>query len=206
MIDLDIFYPNILPKAPGCPHPTADNAIIQSGINLCERLRIWRSQDTFTIAPDKCNVVCAPDNAAIHQIESAYFNGQPLEPISIRELDHNHAQWRDMTSDGQARWITQIDVDTVRVVPATTGTLVLNIILKPSIDAEQFPEFLVSHYRNVIADGALAEILMLPGQSFSDPDRAMFYQNRYNEAVNRYSSRQTTGQQRAPMRSRMHSF
>jgi hypothetical protein len=204
MIDLDVFMPHILPYAPGCPEPTAFSNIIKAAQTFSERTRLWRDRDQFSVTPTSCNVVCAPSGAELFEIESARFNGCRLEPISLSDLDAKHPTWRQMSA-GEARWITQVEPGSVLLVPTCTGTLDLSTILRPTNDAEQLPD-LFSQYTQVIANGALAEILMLPAQSFSDPQSAQFYAMRFDNRISELSNRTIQGQQRAPVRSRAKFF
>lgn len=200
MTELDVFLPSIMPKVPGCPEPSAFFAIIKAAQDFCERTRLWRDSDSFQITETSCNVVCAPDGSDLFEIENAMLDGKKLDPISIGDLNRDYPDWRERSQGG--RWITQTEHDTVIVVPKTAGTLALSITLRPSDDAELLPDFLAKHYRQVIADGALAEILMLPGQSFTDPARAQFYSARFESKLNGLFNQSIKGQQRAPTRAR----
>lgn len=204
MIDLDVFLPRILPYAPGCPEPTAFASIIKAAQTFCERTRLWRDCDKFNVTPTSCNVVCAPNGAELFEIESARFNGKKLEPISLADLDTKHPTWRQMSA-GEAHWITQISPGSVLLVPTCTGTLELSTFLRPAEDADQLPD-LFSQYTQDIADGALADILMLPAQSFSNPQMAQFYSLRFDNRISDLFNRTIKGQQRAPTRSRARFF
>jgi hypothetical protein len=204
MIDLDVFLPRILPFAPGVAEPTAFAAIIKAAQAFCERTRLWRDRDQFNVTPSSCNVVCAPVGAALFEIESARFNGCLLEPISLSDLDAKHPNWRQMSA-GEGRWITQTEPGSVLLVPTCTGTLDLSTLLRPTDEAEQLPD-LFSEYTQVIADGALSDILMLPAQSFSNPQSAQFYSMRFDNRIDELSNRTIKGQQRAPVRSRARFF
>jgi hypothetical protein len=206
MTDLDVFLPSIMPYAPGCPEPTARAAIITAARMFCERTRLWRDNDQFTVTPTSCNVVCAPVGGELFEIEHASLDGRPLEPISIGDLDRNMPDWRTRTEAEGARWITQVEMGSVLVVPRTTGTLSLSVFLKPAEDADQLPDFLAQHYRRIIADGALAEILMTPGQPFTAPDRAQFYSMRFESRLGGLVAQSITGQQRAKLRTRPQYF
>lgn len=201
MTDLDVFLPSVMKHAPGCPEPTALAALITAAQEFCERTRLWRDEDQFSVTPTSCNVVCAPEGADLFEIERATLSGQPLEPISLHDLDRLVPDWREQEG-GSAKWITQIEPGTVLVVPRSTGTLRLATILKPSNDAEQLPNFLAKDYRQAIADGALAEILMTPNQPFTAPDRAQFYAMRFENRLAGLSTRSIKGQQRARLRTR----
>lgn len=201
MIELDVFLPKINPYAPGCPEPTALAAIITAAQTFCERTRLWRDRDQFNVTPTSCNVMCAPVGANVFEIEGARLNDYELTPISLADLELKHPTWRQY-SQGSGTWITQVEPDTVMVVPATTGTLELALILRPADDADQLPDFLGAHYRQCIADGALAELLMIPGQAFYAPDRSQYYAMRFAAKLDELTTRSIRGQQRAPVRTR----
>lgn len=201
MIELDVFLPKIMPYAPGCPEPMALEKIIVAAQIFCERTRLWRDRDKFNVTPTSCNVMCAPVGANVFEIESARFNERTLDPISLADLEAKYPNWRQY-SETEGRWFTQVEPDTVMVVPAATGVLELSLILRPTDDADQLPDFIGAHYRQCIADGALAELLMTPGQSFYAPDRAQYYAARFASKLDELTTRSIRGQQRAPVRTR----
>lgn len=201
MISIDALLPKIMPYAPGCPEPLALSCAIQAAQDFCQRTRLWRDEDQFNVTPTSFNIVCAPDGAELFEIENALFNGLPLEPKSLAALDHDLPDWRDR-DDQQAKWITQTAPGSVIVVPKSTGTLRLFTILKPANDADQLPDFIINDYSRVIADGALAEILITPNQSFTAPDRAQFYSARFEGRLESLTSKSIKGQQRAKIRTR----
>lgn len=203
MTDLEEFLTKVLPFAPGCPEPTAFEHIRNAAIEFCEETKLWRFDDTFEIGDDP-NIVCTPHGAVIHQIERCDFNGERLLPRSIDWLDDQHPDWRSdaRTMTGQPQWFTQICPDTIQVVPHSVGRVKVWLRLKPSEDADQLPDFIATQHRNMIGWGALASILMLPNQPFSDPNRAVFYQGKFDQALGRKSKLQSTGQQRAPIRTK----
>lgn len=204
MIELDSFLPSILPYAPGCAEPTALAAVIKAAQAFCERTRLWRANAAISVTPATANVVPVPTGAELFEIESARFDGRELKAISLHDLDTLHPRWREM-DPGDARWITQSLPGSVQVVPPSTGTLTLTTLLRPTDAALQLPD-LFSQYTQLIADGALAEILMLPAQPFSDPQRAQFYAVRFDTRTDTLFKRTIQGQQRAPVRARARFF
>ncbi len=204
MIELDAFLPNILPYAPGCPEPTALANVIKSAQVFCERVRLWRGNTTLSVTPDSPNLVTVPAGAELFEIESARFDGRDLKPMSLTDLDEYHPGWRTM-ANGAARWITQTEPGYVQLVPASTGTLSLSTFLRPTDNAQQLPD-LFTQYTRTIADGALAEILMLPAQVYSDPSRAQFFAQRFDNRIDGLCKLTVQGQQRAPVRARPRFF
>lgn len=203
MIDLDEFLPQVLPVARGCAVPTAINALRQAAMRFCEATRSWRCEDEFDVTPDTCAFVCAPDGAELFEIETVTFNGYPLDPISIAELDRERPLWRtDPPDNGSPRYYTQIDFDTIQIVPRSTGKVKIIGFFKPSEEAEQVPDYLATKFRRAIVSGALADILLIPGQPFFQPDLASVHAARFQSALDRNFNLNVRGQQRAPTRTR----
>ncbi|AEZ50870.1 hypothetical protein DC1_00052 [Burkholderia phage DC1] len=205
MTDLDDFLTKVLPFAPGCPEPTAFEHIRAAARDFCETTRLWRFDDTFELGDDP-NVMCTPQDAVIHEIERCDFNGKKLDPASLDWLDDRYPDWRSETQlwTGQPQFFTQVCPDTVRVVPAPLeqGSVKVWLRLKPSEDCEQLPDFLFREHGTLISWGALGSILMLPNQTFSNPNQAVFFQGKFDNALGRKSKLQAAGQQRAPVRTK----
>lgn len=205
MKPLDTLFPRIMPRVKGCAVPIAEAAIRTAAIDFCERTRIWRSSDTFTVSESQCEVVAVPYGAALYEIESARFNGMTLEPVSISWLDEHIHNWREKCAT-VSRWLTQVNPGSVRVIPAACGQLDLSLTLKPAEDAEELPAFLIDGHARTLADGALAEILTIPDKPYYNPDLAMFYSSRFRSEMDRFFNSNIKGQQKAPTRTRPNFF
>lgn len=203
--DLDHFLTKVLPFAPGCPEPTAFEHLRTAAQDFCETTRLWRFEDSFELGDDP-NLMCAPADSVIHEIERCDFNGRRLDPASLDWLDDRHPTWRSETHlwTGEPQWFTQTAPGTVTVAPLPTqgGRVKVWLRLKPSMDAETLPDFIAREYSTTIGWGALATILMLPRQTFSDPNMAVFFQGKFDQALGRKQKQGTAGQQRAPIRTK----
>lgn len=206
MKDIEIFLPNIMPFAPGCAIPAAYQWIRQAAIEFCERTRLWRYADEFDVTDDAAEALIAPYGAVVHEIEACSFDGQPLEPKTTAWLDSRENGWRDGLLTGIPHYVTQIEPDTLRLVPAMAGKVSLALRLKPTFDADELPDFLADHYRQTIADGALGRILLLPDQSFTNVDMGSAFGAAFQSKLDSLSSKGSTGQQRAPLRTRASTF
>lgn len=205
MKPLEDLFSRILPRAKNCPEPVASAGIRAAAIEFCERTRLWRDSDKITLTEANCNVIAVPYGAVLHEIESARFNGLPLEPVSLSWLDDEIVDWRNKTASA-GKWITQTEPDTLAVIPACDGTLDLSLILKPSNEAETLPDFMINAHARALSDGALAEILTIPGQPFYNPDLAMFHSNRFRAELDRLFNASIKGQQRATTRTKPFHF
>lgn len=207
MRDLEDFLPHVIPFAPGCPEPTAISALRDAAMEFCRETRLWRSDDEFQVSPGSCDVICVPAGAQLVEIEHATFDGAPLTPKAVADLDREYPSWREETDTTTLpSYLTQLSLDTVTVVPAGTGTLRLYTILTLSDEADSAPGWLFQKYAKVIAAGALKEILMLPGQPFFNADLAAGFSSRFYGALDKNFAMSSQGQQRAPLRTRPHFF
>jgi hypothetical protein len=192
----------VLPLCPGVPEPVAFEHIRNAAIEFCEETKLWRYEDTFELTGEP-EFVCVPAGAVIHDIERVDFNGRKLTPATVGWLDDTRPDWRSDANllTGEPDCFTQTQPDTIRLVPLpSTGTAKVYLRLKPSEDADQLPDFIASQHRALIGWGAVAGILMLPNQTFSDPNRATYYQGRFDAGLGRSSKRQAAGQQRGRIR------
>jgi hypothetical protein len=206
-----VFLPIILPQAPGCPRFFAEQAARLAAIEYCERTRCWRHIVTISLATNPQAIV-APEYSAIHEIEEASFDGQPLTPTQWTDADPD--ELRDAPQIGKPKYLTQIDHNTVSIYPFAPGTLRASLFLKPRSgqlfgtdptdplhDAfNVVPEFLSIQKAEAIADGALARILATPGEQFTDLQRAGFHLERFERACNSAFASHMKTQHRAKIR------
>lgn len=205
MLPLDDILPSLLPYAPGCAIPTAYFGIRGAAREFCERTRMWRYQDDFTVDGTGDDIL-APSGAEVLEIESALFDGQPLEPKTVKWLDENCVGWRANELTGASLYITQTEPDTIRLVPVQSGTLSIAMFLKPSNDCEELPDFLVNKYRETIAYGALQRILLIPNQSFSSIEAGVGFGSAFERDLDTAMNKGYTGQQKARLRSKSSFF
>jgi hypothetical protein len=203
MKSLDEFLKSINPYAPGCAIPTAYFGIRQAAIEFCERSRLWRYDDEFTITADESEAISTPYGAELLDIETASFDGgAPLEPKTTAWLDDHHPGWRTGAVTGKPQYLTQIDMNTLRLVPGQAGTVNISVWLKPSQDCDELPDFLADQYRETIAWGALGRILMTPNQPYTNGTLATGFLAAFEQKLVGLSHKGTTGQQRARVRTK----
>jgi hypothetical protein len=203
MSSIDSFLPEVRPYAPGVPDSTAYKNIRMAAIEFCERTRLWKFEDEYAVKADDCGQISTLAGSVLHDIELVLFNGVELEPKATRDVDALARGWRTgELGTGLPQYVTQIEQNAIRIVPAMDGTLYLCLRLKPAQDANILPDFLGSEYREVIGWGALGRILMVPGQPYTNPDMAAFFMGRFNSKIDSLSTKGTKGQQNAPKRTR----
>jgi hypothetical protein len=159
-------------------------------------------------------VVVAPDYAAIHFIESAFWDGE----VELTPTQYSKVLPSDRESiSGPPRYITQVNPNTVTVYPFHPGTLDLTVFLKPRSGTDftndpqapvedfynQVPDFLFIQHAEAIAAGALARLLAMPETRWQNPTMAAVYLNKFERYCDTAFSTPVVGQHRAPRRTRM---
>lgn len=211
MKSLDEFLPDLRLYAPGLADPTAYLFLRKAAIDFCERSRVWRFEDEFPIIGDHGDPIFSPAGSVIHEIEGVWFNAKKLRPVTPEKMDQLVPYWRAGSAvitipNGTPQYVTQTAPNNIVMVPYGAGTVKVSLYLKPSNDAMEVPDFLVDQYRETIAHGALARILLIPNQSFTSPDMAAAFGNSFRGKVDGGSTLGAKGQQRAPIRSKGHYF
>lgn len=199
MREIAELFPLVLPFANACPEIVAEQWLRWSAIEFCKSSRLWRDHREFDVTQGCDELICCPSYAAIFEIDRASFDGNELERGQFSDIDGR---------EGQPGYITQIRPDTVRFYPAPDydGKAKLSLYLKPSIDAQDLPDFLIDHYGQDLANGALSRILMIPNQPYTDAGMAAFYGQMFQQAKDKNFAQNLRGQQRAPLRTKARFF
>jgi hypothetical protein len=218
MKPIEDLLPRIQAFAPAAPEPVMIGCLRDAGITFLKRTRLWKHTELFAVTPTGCRQLFAPANSQIDEILSARFQGEPLEAVTLTQLDELSPNWRlEPTSDddeddeeedddedvtGQPQWISQLSDNSVVVVPGATGDLSVTLSLFPTQSADKFPDFCIDKYGEEISWGAIAAMLIKPQVDWANPQLAAVFEQRWQMALDRLSPKGTKGQQRAPARSR----
>lgn len=205
MKSLEVFMPFIMPVARGVALPAAFHAVRKASREFCRRTRLWRGGDSFQVTPEQCASIAVPYGAELFEIERVDFNGSMLEPVSLEWLDDHYPNWAKETA-GSPSYVTQLAPSTIAVVPTAAGCVTMRLTLMPNNETMDVPDFLADKYAEIIATGALASILMLPGNPFTSPQLAQYYQLNFDRDLDRLTGINVSGEQRAPTRTRARFF
>ena len=201
MREIDELLPYVMPYAPGLAEPTAVQHLRDAAVRFCERTRCWRLIDTFQTTGEHHEILAVPSDAVLFEIEWAKFNNRELEAVSPQA-----ATWHNQEGYTEPRYITQVNPNCVSLEPHAVGELKISMFLKPMMTALELPSFLVSDYGRNLADGALSTLLLLPNQPFTNPQLAMVFETKFQQALDRNFALNMRGQQRAPKRTKSNNF
>lgn len=196
---LEDFYPLVLPFAPECPLPFVDFHLVMTAREICERTHTWRTVDKFISSGEKREEVAIMPNSAIHMFEFVTFNDAELCALSYETA-------YKLPAIGYPVGYTQDGMNRFSLVPPAVGEIKVSAILKPSVNADALPDFLLDIYAQEIADGTTARILMLPGQTWSNPSMGTLHRANFNSAMDRNFMAGMRGQQLATVRTKSDFF
>lgn len=201
MQDIEDLLTHVLPYAPGCAEPTAVQHLREAVIRFCERTRCWRFIDTFLTTGEHHEILAVPSDAVLFEIEWAKFNNRELEAVSPQA-----ATWHNQEGYTEPRYITQVNPNCVSLEPHAVGELVISMFLKPAPTALEIPAFMICDFGRALADGALATLLLLPNQPFTNPQMAAVFEGKFQASMDRNFANNMRGQQRAAKRTKPNYF
>ena len=86
------------------------------------------------------------------------------------------------------------------VVPRQTGTLSVRLLLKPARNATSLPALLLEDYSEEIGRGAAGRLLVEPNSE--NPQLGLDHRTWFESRLATLSTRQSRGQQNAPLRTK----
>lgn len=185
MTPVDKFLPFVLPYADSVPLPVARVAIAKAANQFCVQSLLWQEEyPEVEVHPGKFVEIPVPKSAMVVKVMSVAYNGFRLTPTSRDELNStNVIDYR--LFDGLPKFFFQADLNVLRLVPEPVrhGALSIVVALAPSIEANEVPTSLYTRFWEAIANGALADIKQIQGQSYSDSNAALAYKALFQQGV-----------------------
>jgi len=203
MLALDEMLPDVATYAPHASEPLVFRFLRETARTLCQRLAIWREQEDMIFKPD-CDCVSAIHDSAIVAIERADFEGVKLDPKTVPWLDDHFARWEEI--EGQPRYVTQKEPDTIFITPKAQGKLKVRLILQPSLAAMTLPRQLVHNYRSLLARGTAGYLLTSPQMDTANPELGMALLQGFHAELESQAITALKTQTGAPLRTKAHFY
>lgn len=185
MTPVDKFLPFVLPYADSVPLPVARVAIAKAANQFCAQSLLWQEEyPEVKVHPGKFVSIPVPKSAMVVKVMSVAYNGFRLTSTSRDELNStNVIDYR--LFDGPPKFFFQADLNELRLVPEPVkhGVLSIVVALAPTPESTEVPTSLYTRFWEAIANGALADIKQVQGQSYSDPNAALAYKALFQQGV-----------------------
>lgn len=196
---LSTFLPFVIPHVPGCSDPMAEQAILTACIDLCDRSSVHQSTSSESAQPGQSDYdVEVPRMATVATVLAVFYRQNKLTAAS-REMVSNAIAVRgepvagDTIAQGTPQeWFCRDPVTAVVSIyppPAETAAGAVTIVaaFKPQRTATQVADFLFDDYADDVAAGAIARLLNVPAQLWTNPVMAKPFADQFNRAVSRAS-------------------
>lgn len=201
-------------SVPGCPQPVLVQYIRDAAIEVCERTLAWRyDQPLITLSSGIAEYPYeVPTGTEVHAFLTATVNNEPMFPMTLEAIRSKYPSWPDMPAEqwSDPRYILQLDVDDFAVAPLPDASqpyaVRMIVALKPLRDASGMDKTVFDDLENVIMNGALQNLLVLPNKPWSDRELAVYHAKQYISKITERRARANLGAGRASMSVQMRLF
>lgn len=165
-MDLSALHTFVLGYAPGVPGFVIDRALLACARDVARDTGVLRTNHVLSFAAGQSDVVVpAVADTTPHRLGQAVVGGQPLHLVSGLFFLQDRSG-----SPTQA----ELASGSVRVYPTPTEAVSVKVEIQrvPAADAKTLPDEFADRYRDCLAHGALAYLLMQQGTPWYDPAKA----------------------------------
>lgn len=195
MKNLTDFLPFVLPLVPGCSDPMAEQAVLSACIEFASRSLIVQENTTTAVVADETEYdVDQPSQQILSKVLAVYYQDRKLKARAREMVVSGFAARGEAvagftpTSGEPAEWFCRNPSQSVVSVypsPAETVADALTIVaaFAPTRTATRVADILYTDYAEDIAAGAVAQLLIVPAQPFTNPALRKPYRDRFDSAV-----------------------
>ena len=209
MTPVSAFFTRLLPSVLGCPEPLAQQCLVDSAIELCERgLVVQQDLDPINITAFTANYEFElPSQQELSQVVWAWADKTLLVPVP-------RAQSSGMDdTPGRPQYFTTRHVDEVlnlRLFPTPDNDVInglrVTVALRPRRNATQVADLLFHEWAEVVVEGALARIHDIPGQIYTNEQKALVCRQKAMAAIGAARLEATRGRVMSSMSVRQRPF
>jgi hypothetical protein len=216
MKSLSPFMSRILPHVSGCPDVLAQEALLDTAIEFCEKtLVVQQTLDPLpTVSGEVEYTLEAPAHQAVVMPVAAWFNTTMLKPVAANEVRNVQAYTNFVSGFELAEgdpthyfWVAPGSVGMYPIPDATTdGTITVRAALKPTRTATQLEDVLFDDWIDPLVSGTLARLHASKDQIWSSADRSLLRSREFRAGVQRARIEQSMGRIRTTLRVQLRGF
>lgn len=183
-VNLSDLYWQISAQAPGLNKATALDHLRESAREFCDyTLAIQETiEDSISIGDDQ--LIVRPSSAQL-ELKLVMRVETPRGPLKVETLERLQSitNWRAKIGN-VCGYVEEGDIGELRLYPISDKAedVHVRIAVVPSLNATKIPKALAVRYGTAIKDGALARILGMPNQTWTNPGAAMKHQRDFDIA------------------------
>ena len=182
---LEDFFPHVLIDVIGCPDPTLRLQIVSAAAEFCRETLAWtESQDPMLLVNNVSDYeLDVPAQAYAYTVRDVWVNGRRLSPITLHAMQGSNAG----ESNEPTHYNASAERGLIRVFPTpinvTGQALVTRTAFVPTMTATALPDFLGQRHMEVIASGAKARLMLIPGASWSNPQLGAYHRDLFSAGI-----------------------
>ena len=179
------FFPYVLTEVLGCPDPTLRLQIVSAAAEFCRETLAWtESQDAVPLVNGVSDYeIEAPAQSYAYTVRDVWLGGRRLQPITLHAMQGMGVG----ESNEPTHYNASTERGSIRVYPTpinvTDQALVMRAAFVPTMAATTLPDFLGQRHMEVIASGAKAKLMMIPGVAWSNPQLGAYYRQIFDAGI-----------------------
>jgi hypothetical protein len=174
------FLPRLMVYTPACSEPLAEQALLDSAIEFCEKTLVIRKYlEYIPVMPgvNEYEVDLPSKQYDLSRVVSAALDS---EAIGLTMADNRVFV---TAHSGKPQSVTVMERECAvslvfDKIPDDCYRLDLDVALKPARNATQLDDDLYDRWMDAVVAGALARLYMVPGQPFSDASAGIYQTGR----------------------------
>jgi hypothetical protein len=198
------FYPFLIPLVPHVADPVAEHAVRNACIDFCMDTLIWRTpiDPISTQKNEPSYQLDVPTGATLAHVVDLYYDGRRLGKKSISEISGSFSyDW--MQREGTPTVFTMFNPNEVRLVltpdKSVKDGLTGILAFAPKRNSTQIVDYIFEDYADEIVHGAMARLLMIPNQQWTDMKVGLGYQKQFTSDKANVRAHVNQGQTHAPI-------
>lgn len=211
MVPLTSLLPQVNLKARGVPEPIAIFALRDAAIDFCRKSGILTEVlPPITIVPGTAEyqyqLLSTSRSMQGLRVSEAWINDSEVFPITPSDLAAENGNWS--TLSGTPTNYIQPEEGSLRLfrIPNAAGTLTVRAVVAPRYDATEISDVLGYQWWQAVVSGALAYLMSVPGEPFSNPEGAAANGAAFAKFIDEAALAAYKGNTKARVRIRSHNF
>ena len=176
MVNLSQFFPRLLPYVVGCPEPLAQQALLDSAIDFCNRTSVVSLElDPLTVVKNVDTYeIDTPDQTSVATTLKVWYDGKIIDPVPYEQATGMYSSMNGAPRYYFGSFVDEVYSLTLLPMPRDTlaNSLRIRVALTPTRSATQVHSILYDRYADGIVAGAMAIICSIPDQPFTNTSQA----------------------------------
>lgn len=171
------WFPDVLPRVPGCPDILAEHELRETAQALMEQTGLWvrEALPQPVLANQKAVVLDTGDpDAVTARINDAWLDGRRLNPLTPEAMCARTDDWTAQVGRPFACFMDEPGMARLFPIPSTDAVsgFTARLRVMPSDAAPGLPDALARTVKAAVVGGALARLFLYTGKPWTNADLA----------------------------------